>query len=238
MAGNCPFDKHCRLIILGKSSQFSSFCLNIFLCTRETETNYIPVNRYSQTRRQTYRHRDKRHEYRDYHQTSNISRIFVGKKCWSLRVDGASSAGAAPTTSSFSTQHLVSMDWAKTTTRRDDKHFQNIRFNEIHYIALQLIHLVELEYMYMICVIMIIICCPIMEAFYVYTAAVVTRNKIWWLCLVPTTTTRFANDVGYKMAKKWIGLYKEIFFFEQWHLIRYSFTNFEDHFWIACLDYF
>ena len=37
------------------------------------------------------------------------------------------------------------------------------------------------------------------------------RNKIWWLCLVPTSTTRFANDVGYRMAKKLIGLYKEIF---------------------------
>ena len=30
-------------------------------------------------------------------------------------------------------------------------------------------------------------------------------NKIWWLCLVPTWTTRFASDVGYRMAKKWIG---------------------------------
>ena len=35
-------------------------------------------------------------------------------------------------------------------------------------------------------------------------------NKIWWLCLVPTSTTRFASDVGYRMAKKLIGLYKEI----------------------------
>ena len=26
-------------------------------------------------------------------------------------------------------------------------------------------------------------------------------NKVWWLCLVPTSTTRFANDVGYRMAK-------------------------------------
>ena len=43
-------------------------------------------------------------------------------------------------------------------------------------------------------------------------------NKIWWLCLVPTSTTRFASDVGYRMAKKWIGLYKEIIFYEKWHL--------------------
>ena len=26
-------------------------------------------------------------------------------------------------------------------------------------------------------------------------------NKVWWLCLVPTSTTRFASDVGYRMAK-------------------------------------
>ena len=37
-------------------------------------------------------------------------------------------------------------------------------------------------------------------------------NKIWWLYLVPTSTTRFASDVGYRMAKKLIGLYKELIF--------------------------
>ena len=35
---------------------------------------------------------------------------------------GASPVGAAPTTSSFPTQHLTSMDWAKTTAKRDEKH--------------------------------------------------------------------------------------------------------------------
>ena len=35
-------------------------------------------------------------------------------------------------------------------------------------------------------------------------------NKIWWLWLVPTSTTRFAIDVGYRMAKKLIGLCKEM----------------------------
>ena len=35
---------------------------------------------------------------------------------------GASPVGAAPTRSSFSNQHLASMDQAKTTTRRDEKH--------------------------------------------------------------------------------------------------------------------
>ena len=37
-------------------------------------------------------------------------------------VFGASPVGAAPTTSSFSTYHLPSMDWAKTIARRDEKH--------------------------------------------------------------------------------------------------------------------
>ena len=62
-------------------------------------------------------------------------------------------------------------------------------------------------------------------------------NKIWSLCLVPTSTTRFATDVGYRMAKKWVGLYKEIFFMKndilflnrEWGT-RYSLTNFGDHF--------
>ena len=26
-------------------------------------------------------------------------------------------------------------------------------------------------------------------------------NKVWWLCLVPNSTTRFTSDVGYKIAK-------------------------------------
>ena len=43
--------------------------------------------------------------------------------------------------------------------------------------------------------------------------------KIWWLCLVPTSTTRFASDVGYRMDKKLIRLYKENNFHEQCHLI-------------------
>ena len=51
-----------------------------------------------------------------YRKTSNISRTLVGN----IIVDnsdaaGASPVGAAPTTSSFSTSHLASMDWAKTT---------------------------------------------------------------------------------------------------------------------------
>ena len=54
-------------------------------------------------------------------QTSNISRISVANKIVDHSdVVGASPVGAAPTTSSFSTYHLASMDWAKTTARRDE----------------------------------------------------------------------------------------------------------------------
>ena len=53
-----------------------------------------------------------------YRKTSNISRTLVGNKIVdNSDVVGASPVGAAPTTSSFSTQHLASMDWAKTTAR-------------------------------------------------------------------------------------------------------------------------
>ena len=37
-------------------------------------------------------------------------------------VVGASPVGAGPTTSSFSTSYLGSMDWAKTIARRDETH--------------------------------------------------------------------------------------------------------------------
>ena len=37
-------------------------------------------------------------------------------------------------------------------------------------------------------------------------------NKIWWLCLVPTSTTRFASEVGYRIAKIWHGYTRKIFF--------------------------
>ena len=58
-----------------------------------------------------------------YPQTSNISYTLVGNKIVDHSdVVGAASVGVAPTTSSFLTQHLASMDWAKTTARRDEKH--------------------------------------------------------------------------------------------------------------------
>ena len=39
-----------------------------------------------------------------------------------------------------------------------------------------------------------------------------TGNKVWWLCLVPTSTTRFASDVGYRMAKIKHSCTRKIFF--------------------------
>ena len=57
-----------------------------------------------------------------YRQTSNISRTFIGNEIVGHSdVVGAASAGAAPTTYSFPTKHLASMDYAKTTARRDEK---------------------------------------------------------------------------------------------------------------------
>ena len=59
----------------------------------------------------------------DYRKTSNISRTLVGNKVVdNSDVVGASPVGAAPTTSSFSIQHLASMDWVKTNARGYKKH--------------------------------------------------------------------------------------------------------------------
>ena len=56
-----------------------------------------------------------------YCQTSDIIWTLVGNKIVDHSdVAGASPAGAAPTTSSFSTWHPASMDWAKTTARWDE----------------------------------------------------------------------------------------------------------------------
>ena len=61
--------------------------------------------------------------WNNYRKTSNISRTLVGNKIVdNSDVVGASPVGAAPATSSFSTWHLASMDWAKTTARGDKKH--------------------------------------------------------------------------------------------------------------------
>ena len=58
-----------------------------------------------------------------YRQTSNISRTSVGNTIVDHSdVFGAAPVGAAPTTSSFSTLHLTSMDWGKITARKGEKH--------------------------------------------------------------------------------------------------------------------
>ena len=58
-----------------------------------------------------------------YRQLSNIRRTLVGNKIVDHSdVVGASPVGAAPTTSSFSTSHMASLDWAKTPARWDEKH--------------------------------------------------------------------------------------------------------------------
>ena len=59
-------------------------------------------------------------------QTSNIRHTLKGNKIVDHSdVIGASPLGAAPTTSSFLTSYLASMDWTKTTARWDDKGIKN-----------------------------------------------------------------------------------------------------------------
>ena len=58
-----------------------------------------------------------------YRNTYDISHNLVGNKIVdNSDVVGASPVGAALTISSFSTEHLASMDWAETTASRDKKH--------------------------------------------------------------------------------------------------------------------
>ena len=77
------------------------------------------------------------HRFYRYHQTCNIRCTLVGNKIINhsdavgaaptTDVVGAAPkvgtvpTGAAPTTSSFSTWHLASMDWANTTVRQEEK---------------------------------------------------------------------------------------------------------------------
>ena len=60
------------------------------------------------------------HYKENYRETSIISRTLIGNKIVDHSdVVGASPVGAAPTTSTFPTQYLALMDWAKTTARRE-----------------------------------------------------------------------------------------------------------------------
>ena len=62
-------------------------------------------------------------------------------------------------------------------------------------------------------------------------------NKIWWLCLVPTSATRSASGVWYRITKQLIKIYKEIILMNnniklpniEWRT-PYPLTNFEDRF--------
>ena len=67
---------------------------------------------------------------------------------------------------------------------------------------------------------------------------IVMINRIWWLCLVPTLTTRFDGDLGCRMAKNSIGFKGNTFMNNDIKFLNtecetwYSLTSFEDHFGI------
>ena len=77
-----------------------------------------------------------------YRQTSNICRTLVGNKLVDHSgVVGASSVGAAPITSPFSTQHLGSVDWTKTTATRDEQLIRcGIWCFFLHYMSFMIIY--------------------------------------------------------------------------------------------------
>ena len=85
------------------SAKWRPFCFNLNVSKQQPFTQFGPIIAYRQV--------------------SNIRRTLVGNKTVDHSdVVGASPVGAAPTTSSFSTSHLASLDWAKTTARREEKH--------------------------------------------------------------------------------------------------------------------
>ena len=59
----------------------------------------------------------------NYHQTSSISRPWIGNTIVDhSHVVRASPVGAAPTISEWSTLHVASIEWAETTARWDETH--------------------------------------------------------------------------------------------------------------------
>ena len=67
----------------------------------------------------------------EFRQTTIIRRTGVDNKCIDHSdVVEASPVGVAQTSSSFSTQHLASMNWAKTTAKRDDMNIQVMGFGK------------------------------------------------------------------------------------------------------------
>ena len=58
-----------------------------------------------------------------YRQTFDLNHALTGNKIVEhTDIVGAWPVGAVPTTCSFSTEHLASVDWKKKTTRRGDKY--------------------------------------------------------------------------------------------------------------------
>ena len=47
---------------------------------------------------------------------------------------------------------------------------------------------------------------------WLFQACMNPANRIWWLCLVPISATRFASDLRYRMAKNSIGYTRKILF--------------------------
>ena len=71
----------------------------------------------------------------NYHQTFNIRGTIVGNKLVDHSdVVGASPVGAAPTTSSFSTYRLASVDLAKTAVRREENYLSFVIWCDLYYI--------------------------------------------------------------------------------------------------------
>ena len=105
---------------MGEKILWNSGILQLFMRSQRNVTLDIPlVKKWILTGR-VYNSSNNIHNI--YRQTSNISRTLVGNKIvHHSDAFGASPVGAAPSTSSFSTKHLASMDWAKVTARRDEK---------------------------------------------------------------------------------------------------------------------
>ena len=125
------------------------------------------------------------------------------------------------------------MDWTKTTARRDEKHLSlgiwcdlHKRFDGMYYgrDGGHPIYKSNRVFDYLIALIILtefrdgvnnISCnlwwmlykrdsptCLICQTMHNHLSF---SNKIWWLCLVPTSTTRFGRDVGYRVVKHLIG---------------------------------
>ena len=94
---------------------------NWFFCAQQRNTVKPRYNTFFITHNNMWCDNDKCKIYR---QISNIRRTLRGNTLVDHSdVVGASPVGAAPTTSSWSTWHLASIDWAKTTATWDENHF-------------------------------------------------------------------------------------------------------------------